>query len=187
MNDSVAATATTTVLSGQTLPTEKQALALAANGDTAELMAVAGRLRDRKYRNLVTYSRKVFVPLTQLCRDVCHYCTFAQTPNKVENPYMSLEQVLSSVRDGAAMGCKEALFTLGEKPEARYSAARKALAEMGFESTLEYVAHVAKAVFEDTGVLPHINAGCMTRAELDMWPIVCLKKPACCRTSMRVA
>jgi len=166
MSDSVAATAT--VLSGQALPTEKQALALAANGDTAELMAVAGRLRDRNYRNLVTYSRKVFVPLTQLCRDVCHYCTFAQTPNKVDNPYMSVEQVLSSVRDGAAMGCREALFTLGEKPEKRYSVARKALAEMGFESTLEYVAHVANRVFEETGVLPHINAGCMSRAELDM-------------------
>lgn len=155
------------VLAGQ-LPIEQQALDLAANCDTGALMEIARRLRDRKFRNVVTYSRKVFIPLTHLCRDVCHYCTFAQTPKNVAHPYMSPDQVMTSVREAAAVGCREALFTLGERPEDRYKAARDALAEMGFGSTLEYVAHVAKAVFEETGVLPHINAGCMNREEMAM-------------------
>ena len=152
-------------LAGQ-LPSDQQALELASYTDTAALMGVAAQLRDQQFRNVVTYSRKVFIPLTQLCRDVCHYCTFAQTPKKVESPYMTIEEVLSSVREASAMGCKEALFTLGERPEDRYSAARKALADMGFASTLEYTAQVAKAVFEETGVLPHINAGCMNLEEI---------------------
>ncbi len=150
------------------VPTKKLALALADNDDTASLMLLASHIRDRGFRNVVTYSRKIFIPLTHLCRDVCHYCTFAQTPKKVQAPYMTVEEVLSQVREGAAQGCKEALLTLGEKPELRYSAARNALAEMGFESTLHYVAHVAKAIIEETGVLPHINAGCMTEAEIAM-------------------
>ncbi|MFV8783117.1 5-amino-6-(D-ribitylamino)uracil--L-tyrosine 4-hydroxyphenyl transferase CofH [Microbulbifer sp. SA54] len=150
------------------LPTDGAALDLAANTDTASLMARARAIRDQRYRNLVTYSRKVFVPLTHLCRDVCHYCTFAQTPRHVEQPYMSVDQVLASVRQGEALGCKEALFTLGERPEDRYSAARDALREMGFASTLEYVAHVAGRVLEETSVLPHINAGCMSLEELRM-------------------
>ena len=150
------------------LPTEQQALQLAEMNDTAALMARAGQLRDQQFRNLVTYSRKVFIPLTQLCRDVCHYCTFAQTPKKVQAPYMTVDQVLASVKEAEAMGCKEALFTLGERPEDRYKAAREALAEMGFNSTLEYVAHVARVVMEETGVLPHINAGCMSAEELAM-------------------
>ncbi len=154
------------ILAGQ-LPSDHQALELASYTDTTALMDVAHQLRDQQFRNLVTYSRKVFIPLTHLCRDVCHYCTFAQTPKKVESPYMTVEQVLNSVREASVMGCKEALFTLGERPEHRYSAARNALAEMGFGSTLEYVAHVAKAVFEETGVLPHINAGCMSREDID--------------------
>ena len=148
------------------LPTEGQALSLADFDDAVALVGLAGVLRDRGHRNVVTYSRKVFIPLTHLCRDVCHYCTFAQTPKKIDSPYMSVEDVLASVRAGAEQGCKEALFTLGEKPELRYSAARKALKAMGFASTLEYVAHVAKVVFEETGVLPHINAGCMTDEEI---------------------
>lgn len=157
-------------LAGQ-LPTAEQALALAdeslaSDDTTAQLMATACQLRDQGFRNVVTYSRKVFVPLTSLCRDVCHYCTFAQTPKNVPAPYMSVEEVLASVRAGVEQGCKEALFTLGEKPELRYSAARKALQAMGFETTLEYVAHVAKVVFEETGILPHINAGCMTDDEI---------------------
>ena len=155
----------TAVVSGQ-LPSQVQALALAECDDTAALMSVAGTLRDQGFRNVVTYSRKVFIPLTHLCRDVCHYCTFAQTPKKIDSPYMPVEEVLASVKEGVAQGCKEALFTLGEKPELRYSAARKALAEMGFESTLHYVAHVAKRVFEETGILPHINAGCMNDDEI---------------------
>ncbi len=155
-------------LTDQQTLSEQQALQLASNTDTPALMQAARRLRDQGFRNLVTYSPKVFIPLTQLCRDVCHYCTFAQTPKKVASPYMSLDQVLSAVRAGAALGCREALFTLGERPELRYPAARRALDAMGFASTLEYVAHTAAAVFEQTGMLPHINAGCMSREEIAM-------------------
>jgi FO synthase len=150
------------------LPSESEALAMAGYKDTAQLMSYAGQIRDRGYRNVVTYSRKVFVPLTHLCRDVCHYCTFAQTPKKVSSPFMSEDEVLDLVRQGAAQGCKEALLTLGEKPELRYSTARKALDEMGFSSTLEYVAHIARRIIEETGILPHINAGCMNADELAM-------------------
>lgn len=145
---------------------DEQALSLANFEETAQLAQVAGQLRDRKFGNIVTYSRKVFIPLTHLCRDVCHYCTFAQTPKKIEQPYMPVEQVLELCRQGAEMGCQEALFTLGEKPELRYSAARKALAELGFATTLEYVQEVASRVLSETGLLPHINAGCMTEQEI---------------------
>lgn len=147
---------------------DAEALALAEREDTAELMQAAAKLRDSGFGNIVTYSRKVFIPLTHLCRDVCHYCTFATTPKRVKAPYMSVDEVLASVKQAEQLGCKEALFTLGEKPELRYKAAREALAEMGFATTLEYVAHVAKRVLEETSVLPHINAGCMTAEELAM-------------------
>jgi len=119
-------------------------------------------------RDLVTYSPKVFLPLTQLCRDVCHYCTFAKTPKRLASPFMSVDEVVAVAERGKAIGCKEALFTLGEKPELRYEAARDWLDGHGFASTLEYVAHAAKAVLERTGLLPHINAGCMTAEDLAM-------------------
>src|SRR5689334_16939702 len=112
-------------LSTSNLLSDAEALALAEQCDPAELAARARSLRDAGFGNLVTYSRKVFIPLTHLCRDVCHYCTFAQTPRHVEQAYMSVEQVLESVRQAQAMGCKEALFTLGEKPELRYREARE--------------------------------------------------------------
>ncbi len=143
------------------LPDASQALSLAAVADTPALIALAGKCRDRGHGNVITYSRKVFIPLTQLCRDVCHYCTFAQTPKKIEQPFMTVEQVLELCRQGAAMGCQEALFTLGEKPELRYSAARKALAETGLRQH------------------PGLCAACC-RARA-------CRKPACCRTSMRAA
>lgn len=149
------------------LLTNQQALALSDTSDTATLAAIAGRLRDHGHGNLITYSRKVFIPLTHLCRDVCHYCTFAKTPKKIDQPYMPVDEVLELCRKGAAAGCQEALFTLGEKPELRYSAARAALKEMGFSSTLDYVRHVAERVLAETGLLPHINAGCMTADEID--------------------
>lgn len=148
------------------LPTDEEALALADVDDTAALARRAAALRDTGHGNIVTYSRKVFIPLTQLCRDVCHYCTFAQTPKKLEQIFMPVEEVLELCRQGATMGCQEALFTLGEKPELRYNAARAALAEMGYSTTLEYVADVASRVLEETGLLPHINAGCMTAQEI---------------------
>ena len=145
---------------------DDDALALAEFTDTRALADVASVLRDQGFRNTVTYSRKVFIPLTPLCRDVCHYCTFAQVPRKVMAPYMSIDEVLEVARHGAAMGCKEALFTLGEKPELRYKAARDALAEMGYESTTDYLFAAAKAVFEETGMLPHLNPGNLEPEEL---------------------
>ena len=153
------------VLAGERL-TDSEALALADFTDTRALADVASVLRDQGFRNTVTYSRKVFIPLTHLCRDVCHYCTFAQVPRKVMAPYMSIEEVLEVARHGASMGCKEALFTLGEKPELRYKAARDALAEMGYESTTDYLFAAAKAVFEETGLLPHLNLGNLEPEEL---------------------
>jgi FO synthase len=154
------------------LPDREQALSLVDIGDTAALAAIAGQWRDHAHRNVITYSRKVFIPLTQLCRDVCHYCTFARTPKKIGQAYMPLEEVLTLCHEGAAMGCQEALFTLGEKPELRYGAARQALAQMGYDSTLAYLRDVAARVLEETGLLPHINAGCMTAEEIaDLRPV----------------
>ncbi len=153
------------------LPDRQLALALADEDDTAALTAIAAGLRDRGFGNGITYSRKVFIPLTHLCRDVCHYCTFAQVPRKLraraQAPYLTVDEVLDIARHGAALGCKEALFTLGEKPELRYKAAREALTEMGFETTLDYLHHVAARVLEETGLLPHLNPGTMTAAELE--------------------
>ena len=145
---------------------DAEALALAGHECTDALAAIAAELRDQGFRNIVTYSRKVFIPLTHLCRDVCHYCTFAQVPRRIKAPYMTLDEVLEVARHGAAMGCKEALFTLGEKPELRYKAAREGLTELGFASTLEYLNRAAAAVLEETGLLPHLNAGTMTPEEL---------------------
>lgn len=155
-------------LGADELPDEQQAMALADIEDTAALARLAARVRDAGHGGVVTYSRKVFIPLTQLCRDVCHYCTFAQTPKKLDQVFMPVEQVLALCREGASMGCQEALFTLGEKPELRYRAAREALEAMGYSSTLEYVAAVARRVLEETGLLPHINAGCMTAQEIEL-------------------
>ena len=132
-----------------------------------QLMMIASELRDRGHGEIVTYSRKVFLPLTHLCRDVCHYCTFAMRPSQLSEMFMAPDKAIAIAREGAALGCKEALLTLGELPEARYQAARDALTAMGFDSTLDYVAAVAKAVHEATGLLPHINAGCMTDGEME--------------------
>ncbi|MGA2399911.1 MAG: 5-amino-6-(D-ribitylamino)uracil--L-tyrosine 4-hydroxyphenyl transferase CofH [Steroidobacteraceae bacterium] len=133
-----------------------------------DITAQAARLRDEGFGALITYSRKVFLPLTQLCRDSCHYCTFAKAPRHLQNPYMSVEEAVAVAAQGAQLGCKEALFTLGERPELRYRVARQWLESQGFASTLHYVAHVAAAVRERTGLLPHINAGCMSADEMAM-------------------
>ena len=130
---------------------------------TDQLCAEARRLRPR---GLVTYSPKVFIPLTTLCRDVCGYCTFARPPRRGERAYMSLEEVLELARAGAAAGCHEALFTLGDKPELRYRVAREELAALGCETTFEYLARAARLVLEETGLLPHLNPGVMSRDEL---------------------
>jgi FO synthase len=117
---------------------------------------------------IVTYSPKVFIPLTRLCRDVCHYCTFATQPSKLRSPYLLLDEVLAIARSGKAAGCREALFTLGDQPEARYRAARRALDAMGYASTLDYVRAACAAVIAQTGLLPHINAGLMTADDYAM-------------------
>ena len=115
---------------------------------------------------LITYSPKVFIPLTKLCRDVCHYCTFAQPPRRGERAYMRADEVFEVARAGAEAGCHEALFTLGDKPELRYRAAREELAELGCETTIEYLARMCELVLAETGLLPHVNPGVMTRDEL---------------------
>lgn len=143
-----------------------EALLLADVDDAEMLSQASARLRDSAYANVVTYSRKVFIPLTRLCRDVCHYCTFAQAPRNLAAPFMSVDEVLECCRTAEALGCKEALFTLGEKPESRYRIAREALDGLGFESTLDYLGYVASRVLAETSLLPHINPGCMTTEEL---------------------
>ena len=145
---------------------ESEALALAGFDDTSSLLEKARELRDQHKRNTITYSRKVFIPLTHLCRDVCHYCTFAKTPKRISKPFMSMEQVLTLCQQGAQFGCQEALLTLGEKPELRYRAAREALADMGYATTIEYVTAVADRILQETGLLPHINAGTLTADEI---------------------
>lgn len=145
---------------------DDEVLALAQSGDTAALMQTAAILRDAGHQNAISYSRKVFIPLTHLCRDVCHYCTFAQVPRKVQAPYLSPEEVLKIATDGARAGCKEALFTLGDKPELRYKAAREGLKALGQESTLSYLRDMAEMVFTETGLFPHLNPGLLDADDL---------------------
>lgn len=128
--------------------------------EAAEALTLAG------HGSTVTYSRKVFIPLTQLCRDVCRYCTFAKAPRALAAPYLTFDEMLGIARQGAAAGCKEALFTLGDKPELRYARARAALTSLGYSSTLEYLGAAASAVHRATGLLPHLNPGVMTRDDL---------------------
>src|SRR5271154_6872438 len=127
----------------------------------AELSGAAQSLTQAGFGTTVTYSRKVFIPLTQLCRDVCHYCTFAKAPRHLKGAFLAPQEVLAIARAGAAADCKEALFTLGDKPEARYAVARAALDAAGAASTLDYLERMAKLVLEETGLLPHLNPGVM--------------------------
>jgi FO synthase len=130
------------------------------------LMTEAAAARDAGHGRLMSYSRKVFIPLTQLCRDVCHYCTFAQRPRQGRPAYLSAEQVLAVAHAGAAAGCTEALFTLGDKPELRYAAAREALAALGHATTVDYLHAMCALVLHETGLMPHVNPGIMTREEI---------------------
>jgi FO synthase len=157
---------------GKPLDVDEAAVLLAARGEDLErLCAAAARVRDQGLADagrpgVVTYSRKVFVPLTRLCRDRCHYCTFATVPGRLSAPYLELAEVLEIARAGAALGCKEALFTLGDRPEDRWPQARAWLDERGYDDTLSYVRAAAVAVLEQTGLLPHLNPGVMTWGEL---------------------
>ncbi len=132
-----------------------------------ELMAQATAKRDAAFGRLVSYSRKVFIPLTKLCRDVCHYCTFAERPRAGHPAYLSADDVLAIARAGAAAGCTEALFTLGDKPELRYRAAREALGALGHETTISYLREMCALVLKQTSLLPHVNPGVMTRDEIE--------------------
>jgi FO synthase len=131
-----------------------------------DLCAEARRLRAQGHGALVTYSPKVFIPLTKLCRDVCGYCTFARPPRRGQRAYLTEQEVLDIARAGAKAGCHEALFTLGDKPELRYRVARDELAELGCESTLEYLRRIARLVLNETGLLPHLNPGIMTAEDV---------------------
>jgi FO synthase len=148
------------------VPTLAQALALSGCNDLAAMMTTAAVLRDRGHGANVSYSRKVFIPLTKLCRDSCHYCTFAQPPRRAAAAYLAPEEVLAIARAGARAGCREALFTLGDKPELRYGAARAALAQLGYAATLDYLAAMAELVVKETGLLPHLNPGVMSLHDL---------------------
>ena len=131
-----------------------------------DLMQKAKEVRgdDKK---VITYSKKVFIPLTELCRDVCHYCTFAKAPKKLDAPYLEPDQVLAIAEQGKEQFVKEALFTLGEKPEMRYQVAKDYLQKLGFETTIEYLGSMSKLVYEETGLLPHLNPGNMTLLEME--------------------
>lgn len=131
-----------------------------------ELTRQAAALRDLGHGNRISYSRKVFIPLTHLCRDVCHYCTFAGTPQPGKAAYLSPDEVLAIARAGKAAGCQEALFTLGDKPELRYQAARDALDKLGYETTIDYLAAMCALVLRETGLLPHANPGVMSGEEI---------------------
>src|SRR6266566_8173779 len=145
---------------------EDACYALLRVDDLASLLRAAANRRDRAHGNVVSYSRKVFIPLTRLCRDVCHYCTFAHAPRKNARAYLSLDEVLAIARAGQAAGCKEALFTLGDQPELRYRSAADELLRLGHRTTLSYLAEAARVVHEQTGLLPHLNPGHLTPADV---------------------
>ncbi|MFB3738067.1 MAG: bifunctional FO biosynthesis protein CofGH [Candidatus Velamenicoccus archaeovorus] len=152
---------------GKALSIDEGAALLEARGaDLERLMALAARLRELGHGTTVTYSRKVFIPLTMLCRDHCHYCTFAKPPARLDGPFLSPDQVVAIADAGRELGCKEALFTLGDKPEDRYPEARAWLEERGYRTTLEYVRAAAIKVIEETGLLPHLNPGVMTYEDM---------------------
>ena len=176
MTSSPTATVLDRLAHGEPITRASAELLLGARGDDLELLlSAAGALRDeglarRGRSGVITYSRKVFVPLTKLCRDRCHYCVFVETPGglaaKRESTFMEPEEILEVARAGAALGCKEALFTLGDRPEDRWPVARAWLAERGYASTLEYVRAMAVLVMSETGMVTHLNPGVMSWAEL---------------------
>ncbi|HUG87863.1 MAG TPA: bifunctional FO biosynthesis protein CofGH, partial [Actinomycetota bacterium] len=140
---------------------------LAARGDDLDrLLSIASRLRELGWGRTITYSPKVFIPLTMLCRDHCHYCTFAKPPARIDAPYLTPEQAVAIAEAGRGAGCTEALFTLGDRPEDRYPEARAWLEERGHASTLDYLREVAIRVIEETGLLPHLNPGVMSWEEM---------------------
>jgi FO synthase len=144
----------------------EEAFGLACEGDLRALMTAAAAKRDAAHGDIISYSPKVFIPLTKLCRNVCHYCTFATPPKHGERAFLTIDEAVAIAEAGKAVGCTEALFTLGDKPELRYRVAREELAALGHETTISYLAEVAGAVLQRTGLLPHLNPGVMTEDEL---------------------
>ena len=155
-----------------TLNLDEIEVLLSARGEElTQLCAAAARVRDAGLLELnragvITYSPKVFIPLTRLCRDRCHYCTFATTPNHLPAAYLEIAEVIEIAKAGAEKGCLEALFTLGDRPEDRWEVAADWLSERGYSSTLDYLRACAIAVLEETGLLPHLNPGVMSFEEL---------------------
>src|SRR5262250_2877362 len=153
---------------GKTLDVGEATTLMHARGEQlATLLAHAGRVRDAGLAaagrpGVITYSRKVFIPLTRLCRDRCGYCTFVTVPGRLDSAYLSPDEVIEIAARGAALGCKEALFTLGDRPEARWRQAREWLGARGYDYTLSYVRAMAIGVLEETGLLPHLNPGVLT-------------------------
>jgi len=149
---------------------QAEALLQARGADFTELLSFARRVRNAGLAaagrpGIITYSKKVFIPLTRLCRDRCGYCTFATVPGRLESMYLSPDEVLDIARQGAQLGCKEALFTLGDRPEDRWRQAGEWLATHGYASTLDYVRAMAIRVLEETGLLPHLNPGVMSASD----------------------
>ena len=156
---------------GEPLDQSEATILLHARGDDlGALLGLAARTRDAGLEaagrpGVITYSKKVFIPLTRLCRDRCGYCTFATVPGRLDSLYLSPDEVLEIARQGAALGCKEALFTLGDRPEARWRQAREWLDAHGYDDTLSYVRAMAILVLEETGLLPHLNPGVMNEQD----------------------
>ncbi|PKB82389.1 MAG: 7,8-didemethyl-8-hydroxy-5-deazariboflavin synthase subunit CofG [SAR202 cluster bacterium Io17-Chloro-G9] len=156
-----------TAISGEAVSEEQAAVfSQAGNDRLPELCAAAARLRDRGKGKTVTFSPKVFIPLTMLCRDFCGYCTFRRDPSSGQELYMSPDQVLNIALAGQRLGCTEALFTLGERPEQRYPEAKEWLEHRGYRTTQQYLADMCKLVAQETNLLPHANPGTMSRREL---------------------
>src|ERR1700742_4284494 len=153
---------------GKALDAAEAEILLQARGDDLDrLLSYASRTRDAGLEaagrpGIITYSRKVFIPLTRLCRDRCGYCTFATVPHKLHGAFLEPDEVLQIARQGAALGCKEALFTLGDRPEDRWHQAREWLDAHGYDDTLSYVRAMAIRVLEETGLLPHLNPGVLS-------------------------
>ena len=148
--------------------TDSETASLALNAPLDELCEMAVELRNQGHGNVITYSKKVFIPLTRLCRDVCHYCTYAKTPQRVSEVYLDREQVLQIAQQGVVAGCREALLTLGDKPELRYAVARDELRKLGHKTTLSYLAGICELIYAESGLFPHVNAGVMSAADIAM-------------------
>ena len=145
---------------------DSDCLSLADYDDVNTLMAIASESRDRGHGSTISYSRKVFIPLTKLCRDSCHYCTFAHPPKAGERCFMTPDEVLAVAQAGMDAGCREALFTLGDKPEDRYRVAQRELTELGHQTTISYLIAMASLVLERTTLLPHLNPGVASSKEI---------------------